>query len=438
MRTPLAVLALLTTLGFSFSSHAESSRCAPTSAQAGRLDVPFGGGQKGVARLSFGADDEGAFQGLDVVGDDIIAVGWGVGGLGGSSFRVARLDAAGLPRHSFGGRGMVTTHWAPSTGDYERAVAIGHQRDGGLVAMGWRDVFRGETANIALARYAPDGSLDAAHFEGSGKTLIDLGGQEEVTSGLVLPDDSILVVGRRDDRLLVARATPRGTLDTTFAAPYGFFMAGLHRGSIAEAVARDADGRILVAGSVKDAANRDTLVLRLDQSGALDASFGEGGMVIAGQAMLDERAVAIAVMADGRIVVAGDAGRGESREIVVRRFLPSGAPDPEFGAHGLASSRVTTGKDEAAAMVVLPEGDIVVAGNTTDGDKNRPFLIRYKCDGALDLAFGQGGVLALDLGEYGEVHALRLYGRDQLLIAGGDVGMSPGPGTFGVVARMWM
>ncbi|KYF51639.1 hypothetical protein BE04_31145, partial [Sorangium cellulosum] len=67
-----------------------------------------------------------------------------------------------------------------------------------------------------------------------------------------------------------------------------------------------------------------------------------------------------------------------------------------------------------------------------------PLLVRYTCDGALDPAFGEGGVLPVDLGEFGQLHTVEVVSDDQVLLGGGDVGMSPGPGTYGVVARMWM
>ena len=41
-------------------------------------------------------------------------------------------------------------------------------------------------------------------------------------------------------------------------------------------------------------------------------------------------------------------------------------------------------------------------------------------------------------GEFGVPHTVRVISGDQVLLGGADVGMSPGPGTYGVVARMWM
>jgi len=406
--------------------------------RAGQLDPSFGGAGTGIARLSFGADDDGGFFDLDVAGDAIVAAGWGLGGVGGTRFRVARLTRSGAPDPHFGVRGMVTTSWAASTRDYVFATAVGHQRDGGIVAIGWRDQFGTGTPDVALARYAPDGSLDDDFGDG-GKALLDLGGNEEIRSGLVTRDNRIVAVGQRDGRLLIARATADGALDTSFARPRGYrTVVTLGRSSVAEAVAVDRVGRLVVVGYVNIGGQRDMVVVRLTGSGAFDPSFGRGGVVVAGDPAINERAVAVALSPDGGIVVAGDAGPDGARDFQVRRFLPDGSPDLRFGREGVAASRTTRGDDQAEDMALLPGGAVLVAGNGGEGDEAGPLLARYGCAGALDPAFGHGGVLPVNLGESGQLHTVRAISDDQVLLGGGDVGMSPGPGTYGVVARMWM
>ncbi|WP_437734375.1 hypothetical protein [Sorangium sp. So ce1335] len=422
------------------ATHAGAAvRCAGAAAGAlaGELDPSFGEEGTGVARVRFGADDDGGFFALDVAGGEIVAGGWGQGGLGGVRFRVARLTGGGAPDAGFGDSGTVLTSWAASTGDYVYLAGVGSQRGGGIVAVGWRDRFGGGSADVALARYAKDGALDPGFGDG-GKRLLDLGGDEVIRAGLVARDDRIVVVGQRDGRLLIARATANGALDTSFARPHGYRTLALGPSSAAEAVAIDLRGRIVVAGSVEAGGQRDMVVLRLHPSGGLDASFGDRGVIVAGDPGLDERAVAVALSPDGRVVVAGDAGPAGARDFQVRRFLADGAPDLQFGESGVAAWPTTGGDDQAEDMVLLPGGAVVVAGNGGDGGAAAPLLARYTCDGALDPAFGDGGLLPVDLGEFGVLHTVRAISGDQVLLGGGDVGMSPGPGTYGVVARMWM
>ncbi|WP_433932635.1 hypothetical protein AB3662_00530 [Sorangium cellulosum] len=412
-------------------------RCAGAepSALAGQLDPSFGGEGTGMARVRFGADDDGGFFKLDVAGGEIVAGGWGQGGLGGVRFRVARLTGDGARDPGFGDGGMVMTSWAASTGDYVYLAGVGDQRGGAIVAVGWRDRFGGGSADVALARYAKDGSLDPSFGDG-GKRLLDLGGDEVIRAGLVARDDRIVAVGQRDGRLLIARATADGALDTSFARPRGYRTLALGPASVAEAVAIDLRGRLVVVGSAETDGQRDMVVVRLLPDGALDGSFGDRGVIVAGDPGIDERAVAVALSPGGAVVVAGDAGAAGARDFQVRRFLPDGAPDLAFGEAGVAAWPTTGGDDLAEDMVLLPGGAVIVAGN--GGDAATPLLARYTCGGALDPAFGDGGVLPVDLGEFGVLHTVRVISGNQILLGGGDVGMSPGPGTYGVVARMWM
>ncbi|MGK3997732.1 hypothetical protein [Sorangium sp. So ce1024] len=414
-------------------------RCAgvEAGALAGRLDPSFGEEGTGLARVRFGADDDGGFFALDVAGGEIVAGGWGQGGLGGVRFRVARLTGDGARDAGFGDDGTVTTSWAASTGDYVYLAGIGAQRGGGIVAVGWRDRFGGGSADVALARYAKDGSLDPGFGDG-GKRLIDLGGDEVIKAGLVMRDGRIVAVGQRDGRLLIARATADGDIDTSFARPRGYRAVALWPSSVAEAVAIDLRGRLVVAGSVEKGGQRDMVVMRFRPDGALDGSFGDRGVIVAGDPWIDERAVAVALSPDGGVVVAGDAGPAGARDFQVRRFLPDGAPDLAFGESGVAAWPTTGGDVQAEDMALLSGGAIVVAGNGGAGGAAGPLLARYTCDGALDPAFGDGGLLAVDLGEFGVLRTVRAISRDRILLGGGDVGMSPGPGTYGVVARMWM
>lgn len=451
MKAICSIIALLTTAGLSTLDSAAGALAASarearisacpgggTGERAGQLDTTFGQAGTGIARLSFGAGDDGGFFDLDILGDTIVAGGWGMGGLGATRFRVARLTDAGAPDPSFGGSGMVTTGWASSSAERVYAVAVDHQRNGDILAMGSRDRFRSERSKIALARYNPDGSLDSS-FGDSGKSLIELRGTTQILNGLVLRDDRILVVGKLDGYLLVARATANGALDTSFARPDGYWSPEMGDVSEAQAVAVDGRGRIVVVGSTSTASSgRDMVVLRFTANGTPDRAFGREGRVIAGDPGVDERAVAVALSPDGRIVVAGDGGPNGTQDFQVRSFLPDGAPDLAFGEAGVARPPITDGDDRAEDMVLLPGGDILVVGNRHDARATEPLVARYTCSGALDPSFGAGGVLRLDLGESGVAHAVRMYSDDRVLIGGADVAMTPGPGTYGVVARMWI
>jgi uncharacterized delta-60 repeat protein len=205
-----------------------------------------------------------------------------------------------------------------------------------------------------------------------------------------------------------------GALDTTFNST-GYVLAGPLS---AQAVTiQPQNGDILAAGEVyPTSTGGDFRVVALTPSGALDPSFASGGSVTTDFAGKEDRPQAMAVMPDGRIVVAGwaDTGTGKVKgnpvynyDFAVARYLPSGALDSSFGG---GTGKVTTNistyhstdtfneRDEANAVVLQDDGKIVVGGysytaqGTTEG-----VLVRYNTDGTLDTSFGQGGVVQINL-----------------------------------------
>ena len=92
-------------------------------------------------------------------------------------------------------------------------------------------------------------------------------------------------------------------------------------------MARQDDGKLVVAGTGDDRAFR---VTRYNVDGTLDQDFGTGGTVATCVGMWSE-ARAVAIQADGKIVVAGNANNGTSNEIAVARYNTDGTLDGTFG-----------------------------------------------------------------------------------------------------------
>jgi uncharacterized delta-60 repeat protein len=124
-------------------------------------------------------------------------------------------------------------------------------------------------------------------------------------------------------------------------------------------VARQADGRILVAGR---SSAGGAVVARLRTNGALDPSFdGDGRVTLPGGGS----ASAVLVQPDRRIVVAGYTQADE--DVAVARVNADGSPDATFGIAGKAT--VDFGVATFGNAVALQRnGRIVVAGQRTGGD----------------------------------------------------------------------
>jgi uncharacterized delta-60 repeat protein len=165
------------------------------------------------------------------------------------------------------------------------------------------------------------------------------------------------------------------------------------------AIAIQPDGRIVIAGSVFDssntqAADNDFALARYTPDGQLDASFGNGGLVVTKFfTNSSDQAKSIAIQSDGKIVVAGVTQTGGTSYMAIARYLPNGQLDTTFHSDGKADLEFGNRSSEAWAVAIQSDGRIVVAGRAWDnftGDSDFA-LSRLNADGSLDLDFGVFG-----------------------------------------------
>jgi uncharacterized delta-60 repeat protein len=352
----------------------------------GSLDTSFGAG--GRATTGLGGDAR--------VGSVLLRPGGGIvlAGRASTSLALAAYNPDGSSDASFGNGGKIVD--ASLAGAVAAAPAAG----GGIEVV---------TSDSNVVRFAEDGVRDTT-FGAGGVVTLDAGrpsgelADAEASSIIVEPDRSVLVAGsaatagHRDFAL--ARYRADGSLDAGFGAG-GRVRAdpGGARGGAALAAARQRDGRILLAGYSGDGAARRPTLIRYLPDGALDPSFGDGGVLIAGSCCEADSVVA---EPDGRIL-AGAQSRGG---YVVARYYRDGTPDRSFGVRGkvkLSGSRLGSA---GGALVLEPGGKIVVAGG-----RGGFTLVRLRSDGAVDRSFADGGWARTRLGAAGTARgALRLAG----------------------------
>lgn len=217
----------------------------------------------------------------------------------------------------------------------------------------------------------------------------------------VQADDKIVVVGSRYTTLLnnndlwVARFTAGGALDTTFGTGGHFttdLTAPLGGGEAAHAVVITPDGGIVVGGYVhrEDGELRRGILLRLTPAGALDPTFGTGGMV---QSTAITSVNAMRYEA-GELVLAGQrcGGSPEICYASAGRFsATTGAPTTSFSATGVRNSALGGGLPANGLAVTTYAGYVVVAGSskgsTTGTDSG---VTRFDAD-SVDTSFGNSG-----------------------------------------------
>ncbi len=164
--------------------------------------------------------------------------------------------------------------------------------------------------------------------------------------------------------LTVARYTADGDLDASFGAGASPQLivrqdAFSHEFDIAVGP----DGKPVVAAL--DETGGGIFVARLDQTGRLDGTFGVGGRAghpAPGASEAARGNPAVAVQADGKVVVAAEGNPGQdSSKLHVARYLPNGAFDPGFGSGGETVLTLGT-KSLPAGVLIGPDGSVSVPG----------------------------------------------------------------------------
>src|SRR5438270_10459754 len=100
-------------------------------------------------------------------------------------------------------------------------------------------------------------------------------------------------------------------------------------------------------------------------AGDLDPTFGMGGeLTNSFQGPLDSQAQAAALQPDGKIVEVGGATNGFAGGFGVVRFNADGSLDPSFGKDGTVNTAFPGAAclDRATAVAIQGDGRIVVAG----------------------------------------------------------------------------
>src|SRR5262245_495481 len=313
-----------------------------------------------------------------------------------SDFLLARYKADGSPDTTFGIDGIVTTDFGQ--GDHPFALTI--QSDGKIVAAG-ASVVSAITNNIssdfALARYNADGSPDTT-FGVSGKATTDVSDFDFANALAIQSDGKIVIAGQNVQSGLTSSAdfalvryNRDGSLDTTFGnnGKVATDFSGL--GDRANALAIQSDGKIIVAGATHWNGRPPFWlggIVRYNHDGSLDATFGVGGKVTA--SFLETSYInSLVIQSDGRFIATG-AFRSEGSFDVfgIVRYNDDGSLDLTFGDQG----RVTTAlgaRSDAILGMFQPDGKILAFASALG-------LVRYNRDGSLDATFGIGGIVRTD------------------------------------------
>lgn len=272
----------------------------------------------------------------------------------------------------------------------------------------WRsDAPRGHYRSITRLLPLPDGSVVECggyyRFPGVGSTFGYLNAYVRRLTSRGIPDRRFAASG-------FARIPSRTDLGTDFAA------------RTCTAIATDGVGRLLVAGwgGVENRREQrvETWVRRYQADGSLDQGFGNAGeLSVIGDRVANAgdpepmlRPMAIRVLADGRIAIAG--AIGDTLGFQSWRLSDSGSFDPRFGSAGVVETRDVMPYDARIGS----DGAVVFVG-ATRSRSGVGAVGRFDAVGVPDPTFGPNGVWVSDLG-FGSAFAMA-FEKDDLLFLWG-------------------
>jgi uncharacterized delta-60 repeat protein len=309
----------------------------------GSLVSSYGDG--GWATVDIGGAATGNALALQPDGKLVLAGTGRHGGTGPLALTAVRLRPNGELDPTFGQGGISTI----PIGSEAIATGVAVQGNGKIVLSGTAltDQYR-----FAVARLKPNGSVDR-RFGDRGVSVVD---RPAVAWGMALQRDGRYVVAGHtvsggQDVYMAVRMRRDGALDQSFGNG-GEVLVPIASDAYGLALALQPDGKILLTGNT--VGTQQVATVRLLRDGSIDPSFGSAGT----SAFPGAGVNAIALQADGRILLAGVGA-------TVVRLDPNGLIDPSFGDGGTMFARIGSSDAANGVSVQPRTGMIVLAGAAT-------------------------------------------------------------------------
>ena len=296
---------------------------------------------------------------------DILTVGQADAGV--PCFMLVRYTTSGKLAYDFAGllHGILITRIGDAAGAYDVTL----QPDGKIVAAGFAT--SGDDDDFALARYSGKGFIDNS-FGSQGKVIASVAsGNDGARSVAVQPDGKIVAAGYARGGFAVARFNPNGSLDNTFDGD-GKVITPIAGRDTGHSMVLQPDNKIVVAGTAAD----HIALVRYTTAGALDHTFGSGGIVLISVGV-KSCAYALAQQPDGKLVIAGYTNNGSDDDFLVARYLSDGSMDTSFAPGGYVVTPIGQNDDIARAVAITPDGKIVATGYTDHGSDYDFAIARY-------------------------------------------------------------
>jgi uncharacterized delta-60 repeat protein len=308
----------------------------------------------------------------------------------------------------------------------DQAWAVAIRPDNKIIVAG-SSTLAGSDTSFAVTQFRTDGQVDTA-WATAGKAAPNFhaGVLDNAYAAVLDASGRLILGGQVQDagalKFGLSRFTAQGQLDLSFSGD-GIMYSVINQGNAAvRALALQPDGKIIAVGESTSGGVQSATVARYDVQGSLDLTFDDNGKqtIRLGSGASVSRAVVM--QPDGKIVVGTSAMVANVPRFQVDRLLSDGAYDTTFDDDGHVTRRFGIVSAQLRGIALQSDGRILAAGSVNNGASDDFFVARYNSDGELDTTFGVGGSVLVRLGPENEsAESVVVQPDGKILLAGSAV-----------------
>lgn len=310
---------------------------------------------------------------------------------------LSRYNIDGTLDSSFGNNGVATNNaiWVVGNGVHATMFL---QTDGKILVI----------TDKSLARFNANGTIDNTFGNNGSKRFIQNFGNGHYDV-VIQPDNKFIVSFYDTSDFKAARFNPDGTFDISFGnngivtINFGLHSDPYYPNSydIVRKIKLQPDGKIILAGisDVDSGLNPEIrrtyglALVRLDQTGNLDPSFGIGGKVVLNYG-ISSALTDIILTENNNIIVNGQINTSYGVESnVLAKYDSNGNLDTNFGTNGIVISPFQNLRINA---IILDNNSKIILGGSVFPNYA---LVRFNSNGALDTSFGNNGIFLDTFGQ---------------------------------------
>jgi len=268
-------------------------------------------------------------------------------------FAVARYLEDGTPDSTFSDDGYATTDIYGE----DRANAVAIQTGGKIILAGYRYNNYYVGYDIEIARYNPDGSVEAQLYNTKAVIIRDIALQDDGKI-IFIGDSSGFCLMRYNSNLNIDNSFGTNGKVITDVDPDGWESA--------YSAVIQPDGKIVVAGFAQTLVSQDFALVRYNSNGSIDSTFGDNGKVFTDIDNSTDYARSLALQSDGKIVVGGYTYSGGKNDFALARYNTDGSLDYSFGINGKVITTISNDQDYAYSVNIQSDGKIILAGTSNN------------------------------------------------------------------------